>query len=104
MKQRIDNHLHIACPNTEFTTYSNIEFYIKQDEKDFYRQYTLGDGVHIISDTELLIEVPQEDVMALIAGKPIKLQFAFTDDQGCARASEILKTTAGEFLKEIGYA
>lgn len=96
MRTRIKNALHITCEDVDLTTVSKIEFYIKQP--GFFAQYT----PEVLSANEMLVEIPFEDAMKLRPGQT-KLQFAFTDENGVPRATEIEHREAGDLLKEAGY-
>lgn len=98
MKQKIKNQLYIEVPaKCELMKAKNIEFYVKQGSNEKTYEPT------VVSDTEMIVEIPYEDAMALNYGG-VKLQFAYTDMYDNDHASEVLKTSVGEFLKEAGYS
>lgn len=97
MREKIENLLKITCEDVDLTTLTNIEFYVKQAR--FFGCYT----PHVISPTEMTVKIPMVDAKKLVEGE-VKLQFAFTDAEGNPRASEPVKGTVGELLKEMGYA
>ena len=97
VKQRIKNALLIECEDVDFTTVSNIEFYLKQNGKEF-PPYT----PHVLDAHRMVVIVPYEDAVVL-GVSPARMQFAFTDAEGNPRASEIVTKSVGELLKEAGY-
>lgn len=99
IRQRIKNTLSITCDGIDFSTISNIEFYVSQG-KHFFRQYTPT----VVSGSEMVVAIPFEDAQELHAGNVVRLQFAFTDADGNARASDVVDISVGALLKEAGYA
>lgn len=96
MKRRMKNYLWISCDDVDLTTVTNIEFYLKQDGLFF--QYT----PEVLSASEMIVEIPVEDALKLSASD-VKLQFAYTDESGTPRATEIERICVGDLLKEAGY-
>ena len=96
LRKRIKNSLRITCSSVDLTTVNDIEFYIRQ--AGLFFQYT----PEVISDDEMLVEIPLEDARQL-SSLCCELQFAFTDEDGNPRASEIKSVSVGDLLKEAGY-
>ena len=96
MRTRIKNALHITCEDVDLTAVSKIEFYVKQS--GFFRQYS----PEVVSPNEMLVEIPFEDAMKLRPNQ-VKLQFAFTDENGTPQATDIVSYEVADLLKEAGY-
>lgn len=96
MRQRIENNIKITVGGVDLTTLSQLEFYIRQDDRFF--QYT----PRVLNAEELLVTVPLEDALRLMPGR-VKLQLAFLTQEGVPDASGIAEVPVEEFLKERGY-
>lgn len=94
--RKIENVLMVNIDNINLLTAQNIEFYVKQGNLFF--EYT----PKVISENEMLVTIPYDDAMKLNTGD-ISMQCAFTDANGNALCTGIIKTTANGFLKEAGY-
>lgn len=97
MKQKIKNALKIECEDVDLTKISNIEFYLKQSGKTF-PPYT----PQVLDAHHMVVVIPYEDAMELTVTS-VRMQFAFVDENGVPRVSEIVTKPVGEFLKEAGY-
>jgi len=96
MREKIENRLKITCDSIDLTTLSDIEFYVRQ-------AYFFGCYVpSVISPNEMVVIIPFEDAKKLRTGE-VKLQFAFTNQNGNPDASDIVVMTVDELLKEVGY-
>ena len=96
MREKIQNTLKITCPDLDLTTVSNIEFYVKQPY--FFGCYTPT----VVSANEMVVTIPFADAKRLAKGS-VKLQFAFTYDDGTPSASDTVTKEVGELLKGAGY-
>ena len=96
MREKIQNRLKITCESIDLTTLTNIEFYVRQSY--FYGCYV----PNVISPSEMVVIIPLEDAKKLRTGN-VKLQFAFTDQNGNPDASNVVTMTVNELLKEVGY-
>ena len=96
MKQRMENYLKISCHDVDLQKVSHLEFYLRQG--DFFRQYSPV----VINEHEMTVKIPYADAMQLDASH-VRLQFAFVDENGASRASEVQSLSAGVLLKEAGY-
>lgn len=96
MREKIKNQLLITCTDVDLMEIGNVEFYIKQGNT--FLQYT----PNVISASEMLVTIPLSDAMQLNPGS-VRLQFAFTDRNGSPRATEVVRLTVSELLKEAGY-
>ena len=96
MRKKIKNTLKITCTDIDLTTLKNIEFYVRQ--LNFFGSYV----PFVISANEMAVVIPFEDAKKLRNGN-VELQFAFTDADGNHDASEIVNSTVGNLLKEVGY-
>lgn len=98
MKQKIQNQLHISVSETcELTKATDIELYVRQDDKLWIYNPI------ILSDSDMLVDIPYEDAMEFRLGYVAKIQLVFKDSSNVSHASEVLKTTIGELLNEEGY-
>ena len=97
MKPRIKNVLHVLCEDVDLNLATNIEFYVKQ--MDFFGEYIPV----VVSPHEMYVEIPCKDAHNLAPHLNVQLQFAYTDENGIPRASEIEIKSVGDFLKEAGY-
>lgn len=98
MREKIENKLKVTCEDVDLTTLTNIEFYVRQTQSKFFCCYT----PHVISPTEMAVNIPFKDAKRLEQGV-VELQFAFTDEEGNPRASDIVTKTVNALLKEVGY-
>ena len=96
MREKIENQLKITCEDINLTEISNIEFYVKQFV--FFGCYKPT----VISPTEMTVTIPFEDAKKLKDGTA-ELQFAFKDENGNPKASEVVVIKVGDLLKEVGY-
>lgn len=96
MRRNIKNALRISVDGEDMTKASQIEFYVRQGQLLF--TYI----PQVIASDELYFEIPFEDAMKLEAA-PVRLQFAFVDEEGNPRASGIVELFVADFLKEAGY-
>ena len=96
MRENIENLLKITCDDIDLTTVTDIEFYVRQLR--FFGCYV----PHVISSSEMTVKIPFKDAIKLNKGK-VKLQFAFVDSEGNARASDIVEKDVNGLLKEVGY-
>lgn len=96
MIQKTRNALYIEVSGVDLMSCRNLEIYIKQS--GFFRQYT----PEVISSSELLVVVPYEDAM-LLYHSDVRIQLAFTDENGNPRATKPRRVTVDELLKEAGY-
>ena len=96
MRKKIQNTLKITCEDVDFTTLTDIEFYVRQ--RGFFGCYVPS----VLSSTEMTVIIPFEDAKQLKRGEA-ELQFAFTDSSGNPDASEIVKMEVDDLLKEVGY-
>ena len=97
MRENIENNLVVTCEDIDLTKVSKIEFYVKQ--REFFRVYTPA----VVSTHTMTVRIPLTDAKALENGEVALLQFAFVDESNNHRASEIVRQTVGELLKESGY-
>lgn len=97
MRERIKNSLHVEVEGIDLTSVSDIKFFVRQ-RAEFYEKYS----VEVLSSTEMLVFIPFEDAMRLNAGSA-QLQFAFVDENGTPRASEVCVEDVGRLLAEEGY-
>lgn len=96
MKQKIRNVLLIECDEVDFEKVSNIEFFVKQGDLSFvYTPIVLGSH-------QMAVNIPHDDAMQLNVAN-VRMQFAFMDEVGNPKASEIVVKPVGELLKEAGY-
>lgn len=99
MRQKIKNVVYIAVEGIDLTTLSNIEFYIQQRRtKNLFFQYTPT----VINANTMFITIPKADADKLEA-YPVKIQFAFTRDDGTPGASDVYQINVDELLREDGY-
>lgn len=96
MRRNIKNYLWVTCNDVDLTSVQNIEFWIKQGSLFF--QYV----PEVLSESEMIVRIPFEDAKKLSAAD-CRLQFAFTDESGTPRATEIERISVGDLLKEAGY-
>ena len=96
MREKIKNTLKITCTDLDLTTVSNIEFYVKQPH--FFGCYTPS----VVSANEMVVTIPFTDAKRLTTGT-VKLQFAFTYEDGTPGASDVVTKEVGELLKGAGY-
>ena len=97
VKEKIKNTILVVCDDVDFTKLSKIEFYLKQNGKEF-PTYT----PQVLDAHRMVVIVPYEDAMRLTV-TPVRMQFAYLDEEGEPRASEPVTKPVGEFLKEAGY-
>ena len=97
MREKIENRLRIICDSIDLIELSNIEFYVRQPY--FFGCY----APTVISSNEMMVVIPYDDAKKLRQGT-VKLQFAFTDENGNPDASEVVEMNVGELLKEVGSA
>jgi hypothetical protein len=96
MRQKIENNLYVEVNGANMAGCTNLEFYVKQDNLFFqYTPVVQGDGI-------VTVTVPYDDAMKLRKA-PVKVQLAFTDENGLPVSSAPVELTVGEFLKEAGY-
>ena len=96
--QRIRNELEIEVEeNVDFTTSTDIEFYVVQGSLFF--QYT----PEVITAKKIVVTIPKEDAMQLSNRKQVEMQFALTNATGNYVKSEISYIGVDRFLKEAGY-
>lgn len=97
MRRKIPNSLLVVCKDVNLTKVRNIEFYIKQGDilLEYYPE--------VLSLHEMVVKMPFEDAKKLSCGHA-ELQFAFIDENGTPRASDIEKHHVADLLKEAGYA
>lgn len=103
LTQKIKNTITIEVDSgVDFTTSSNIEFYLKQGS--FFKAYT-GDGgqISVVSAKQITVTIPKADADKLTDKFPAELQFALTDANGMPISSNVLSVKVNELLKEIGY-
>jgi hypothetical protein len=96
MRKKIQNNLKITCDDVDFTAVTDLEFYVKQ--LGFEGCYT----PIVITAHEMVVRIPFSDALNLREGD-VKLQFAFVDENGVPRASDVVETTVKTLLKEVGY-
>jgi hypothetical protein len=96
IREKIKNKLKITCDDVDLTTVTDIEFYIRQ--LNFFGCYT----PLVLSENTMVVTIPFVDAKKLRHGKA-ELQFAFTDAEGNARATDIVIKEVGDLLKESGY-
>lgn len=96
MKQRMENYLEITCDDVNLENVSHLEFYMRQG--GLFRQY----APLVLDKHKMSVKIPYEDAMQLDASH-VRLQFAFVDENGASRASEVQSIAAGVLLKEAGY-
>lgn len=61
---------------------------------------TLGNGVTVVSEEEITVDLTQKDTLALNEHYPVKMQIRAKFPSGSAVASFTMKTEVGEILKE----
>ncbi len=96
MKQKIKNALLIECEDVDFTKITNIEYYVRQGGVGFTY------APRVLDAHSMVVIIPYEDAMQLTV-TPVRMQFAFLDEDGVPHASEPVTRPVGEFLKEAGY-
>lgn len=96
MREKIQNQLKITCEDINLTEITNIEFYVRQFA--FFGCYTPS----VLSPTEMTVTIPFKDAKKMKDGE-VKFQFAFVDKNGLPNASEVVKMTVRDLLKEVGY-
>jgi hypothetical protein len=94
---KIANYLTIDVEGADMTKATNIEFYIRQGNLFFQKTPT------VLSATQMLIEITYDEAMQLKSFSCAKLQFAFTDENGCSRNCDILTVSVDDLLKSEGY-
>lgn len=99
MRQRIQNTIYISVEGVDLTTLSNIEIYVEQKHADdIFLQYTPV----VVDANTMYFVMPKADADRL-GTLPVKLQFAFTYEDGSPDASDTLELTVKELIKEGGY-
>lgn len=96
MREKIENRLKITCEDIDLLAVTGIEFYVRQTR--FFGCYEPT----VVSSSEMIVVIPFEDAKKLKQGE-VELQFAFTDANGNPLASDIVKETVDDLLKEVGY-
>lgn len=97
MRQRIENFVKVSCKGLDLTTITDIELTIKQG--------TLLELVYyptVIDESTMAFVLPFEDAMRLNATS-VRLQFAYTDENGIPDAIDPVTVPVGELLNEAGY-
>ena len=94
--QKIKNKLTISCSEVDFTTSTDIEFYVRQGSLFFLYVPTVVDATH------MTVAIPFADAMKLQA-LPVSLQWALTDSSGNPVSVDPVTIPVGVFLKEAGY-
>jgi len=96
MIQRVKNNLQVTCNDVDFTTSTNIEFYLRQDA--VFKSYTPT----VVSAHLMTVQLPKSDMVTL-KDTFAELQFALTDADNQPVISEIMVVPVMELLKESGY-
>lgn len=96
MIQRVKNSIQVTCNEVDFTTSTNIEFYLRQNTT--FKSYTPT----VISAHVMTVLIPKADMMA-IANTFAELQFALTDSDNKPVVSSIIYTPVMALIKEAGY-
>ncbi len=97
MRQKIQNTFVVEVEGVDLKTVSNIEFYLRQ--KSVFFQYT----PIVTESNEMMVTVPKKDADLLNANMPVRLQFAYTDENGNPQASDPTEVNVGVLLKDGGY-
>lgn len=97
MREKIENLLYVEVADLDLTTLSSIEFYVRQGDR--FWQYSPT----VVSASAMTVRIPLADAMCLKQGS-VKLQFAFVDNTGTPRASEVETVSVRDLLKNAGYA
>lgn len=97
IRQKIDNTIRLSCREVNFLTSSNIEIYLRQNNRFFQYQPS-----SVLSRTELELTIPFNDAMKLTLGEA-RLQIALTDEDGNSIASDLIDIEIKELLKDTGY-
>lgn len=97
MRTKIENTLNIHVCGINLTELQNIEFYIRQGDNFF--QYT----PQVVDDKNMVFTIPFDDAKKLLPTIKARLQFAFTDNNGNAGASDIVEMFVQDLLKAEGY-
>ena len=96
MQQRMRNTLIFTVRNANLMEFSNFEFYVKQGQTFF--QYT----PRVLSANQMSVDIPFENAMQLTS-TTVRMQFAYTDENGTPQRSGIREVPVSELLKEAGY-
>lgn len=104
--QRIKNSLLVEVDEgVDFTTSTNIEFYIKQNGT--FIECTVGNEngrtITVVSSKKIIVTIPKSDAMKLLPNYPLRVQFALTDTYGNPVSSEDLFIHVDDFIKVSGY-
>lgn len=97
MRQKIENELTITCQDVDFTTSTDIEIYVRQE--DLFLQYA---PATVADEHTIKVIVPFADAMKLTTA-PVSVQWALTDSSGKPVAPDPVTVPVGIFLKEAGY-
>ena len=97
MFQKVKNIVHVNVEGVKLTTLKNIEFYVRQGGLFF--SYVTS----VISDEEIIVEIPKGDADRLKFTEPVRLQFIGTDPSGVPVPVPVVETTVNELLAPEGY-
>ena len=97
MFQKVKNIVHVNVEGVKLTTLKNIEFYVRQGGLFF--SYVPS----VISDEEMIVEIPKADADRLKFTEPVRLQFIGTDPSGLPVPVPVVETTVNELLAPEGY-
>lgn len=97
MREKIQNALLIEITGSDLSKATKIEFWIRNGTRFLQYAPTVVDATH------LLVVIPYKDAMGLDASKGVLMQAAFTDANGNPIATDIVRDTVTELLKESGY-
>lgn len=97
--QRGTTTTNVFTVDTDLTEASEIYVSYAQGGKVIVEK-TLSDGVSVVSDEEVTVDLTQEDTLALNEHYPVRVQIRVKFPSGSAIASNVMKANVGEILKE----
>lgn len=97
MFQKVKNIVHVNVEGVKLTTLKNIELYVRQGGLFF--SYVPS----VISDEELIVEIPKADADRLKFTEPVRLQFVGTDPSGVPVPALPVDARVNELLAPEGY-
>lgn len=104
MRQKIENKQIINIPGVDMTAADNITVFLRQDAHE-WTYTTGGNGVNVVSATQITVTVPYETAMKLLA-TDCELQVCWTEDvdgTDVPRATDPLTVPVGELIAKDGY-
>lgn len=106
IRQKIENRQVIDIPGVDLTDASYITVFMRQNSHEWTYTTGGGNGVNVVSATQLTLTIPFEDAVQLVSTMNCELQTCWMEDVDgtlVPRSTDPVEVPVGELIANAGY-